>query len=92
MEKVVNKVYNKWLSGYDYKKDFGDSTTFGGCNDDIINGNFEINEYNGIKSYDVIEVCSIMIVEDDDKVNDIMNSYEGCEVFKEDNVNYVVVW
>jgi hypothetical protein len=91
MEKVVNKIYNEWLSGYDCKENFGDSTSFAGCNDDIINGNFEISEYDGIKSYDVDEVCSIMIV-GDDKVNDIINDYECCKVFKGDNVNYVVVW
>ena len=92
MEKAINKVYNEWLAWYDPTEDFGDSTSFAGCDDDIINGNFEISEYNGIKSYDVDEVCSIMIVEDDDRVNDIVNDYKCCKVYKEDNVNYVVVW
>lgn len=92
MEKAINKVYNEWLAWYNPTEDFGDSTTFAGRNDDIINGNFEIREYNGIKSYDVDEVCSIMVIEDDDKVNDIINDYECCKVHKEDNINYVVVW
>jgi hypothetical protein len=92
LEFIANKYYNKWLKEYDPYQDFGDSTTFSGENDDIINGNGYEDELNGVKGYTVDEAASVFIDTDRKKINSLKDESDDYKLFKEGDKYIIILW
>ena len=78
---LANKYYNKFLSEYDPSKNFGDSTTFSGADDDIINGNYEDDSsYPNVEGFEVPEVATVYVTKDKDMAEKIKRDFEEIKV------------
>lgn len=91
-KKLANEYYNLWLSEYDPSDDYGDSTTFSGGDDDIINGNYDLNnDYPNAIGYEVPESATVFVTQDENVANTIANDYKDISKLYSDSYNYIVV-
>jgi len=91
-KKLANEYYNLWLSEYDPSDDYGDSTTFSGSDDDIINGNYDLdNDYPNAIGYAVPESATVFVTQDEGVAADIKKDFASHSKLYSDSYNYIVV-
>ena len=91
---LANKYYNQWLSDYDSSKDFGDSTTFSGAPDDIINGNYETDDsfYPKAEGFEIPEVASIYVTDDKNTAEEIKQISESYKEYINNGKYIIISW
>ena len=93
IKQLANKAYNKWLSTYDPSDNFGDSTTFSGQEDDIINNNYEDDSnYSNARGFGVLEVATVYITKDENVANQIKNDFDEYKEYTSKDYYIIIVW